>query len=150
MSIKIHTLITLYPLCTLGCPVSISAVRKVVMAEIWPPSWCLHSPDTGEYEERKKARGRLGERITYSCSAATQSPPRLKASGHGDNILWLTLGPRVDFMGGCLCVDERGADKGDLHNMFKVCCLRCAFVSVHSNRTFTRVECSLKQLVQRD
>lgn len=34
--------------------VSRSAVRKVVMAEIWPPSGCLHYPDTGEDEERER------------------------------------------------------------------------------------------------
>lgn len=119
-------------------PVSISAVRKVVMAEIWSPPWCLHSPDTGEDEDRKRERGKHRERITYSCSTTTQSTLRLSASGHVHNILWLKLRLR-------LCVDEWGADIEDLHNMFKACYLRLTFVSVHSNRTFTSDKCSRKE-----
>lgn len=70
-----------------------------MIAEIWPPSRCLHSPDTREDEERKKER----QRIAYSCSAPTQSPPKLRASGHGDSMLWLTSGAREDCVRG-VCV----------------------------------------------
>lgn len=34
-------------------PVCISAVKQIVMAEIWPPSWGLHSPDTWEDKARE-------------------------------------------------------------------------------------------------
>lgn len=115
------------------------------MAEIWPPSRCLHSPDTEEDEEGQEERGRLGERITCSCSAVTQSPPRLRASGHGDNILWLTLGPGVAFMRG-ICVHCVWMREGQIEETYITClrptCLRLAFVSVHSNRTFTSLKSS--------
>lgn len=150
-SIKIHTVITHWPLWTLDCLVSMWAVRKGAMAEIWPPSRCLHSPDTEEDEEGQEERGRLEERITCSCSAVTQSPPRPRASGHRDNIMayiraWSSFFERYLCV---LCVDERGADTGDLHNMFKAYCHRLAFVSIHSDRTLQALNAP-QQLVRWD
>lgn len=64
-------------------PVSISAVRKLRL-----PLDVYILQTEGRMEGERERDG--GERMTYSCSAPTQSPPRLSASGHGHNILWLT------------------------------------------------------------
>lgn len=80
------------------------------MAEMWPPSGCLHSPDTWEDEEKKRGEERdRGRELLTAAALETKSPSRRRASGHGHNKLWLTLGFGVVFYEGSLrvlCVDE--------------------------------------------
>lgn len=130
-------------------PVSISAVWKAVMAEIWAPSWCLHSPDAWEDEEGRREGWKPRERENYlqlwRCS------PKFPKSEHfwaRTQHIMAKIGFSGTFYEGCLhvsYVDEWGADKGDSHSMFKARCLHFAFVSVHPIQTFASDECPFKQ-----
>ena len=66
-------------------PVSVSAVRKVRLP------LDVYILQTEGRMEGERERDGWGGGMTYSCSAPTQSPPRLSASGHGHNILWLNI-----------------------------------------------------------
>lgn len=109
VAITIQTLITLYPLCTsdcfrLGLPVSVALSPHQLWERLWWQRFGLPL-DVYILQTQGRMRGERGKegdrvRITYSCSAAAQSPPRLRASGHGHSILWLTSEFRVVFMRG--------------------------------------------------
>lgn len=105
-------------LCTLGRGVSVSAGGKVARPEIWPPSWCLHSPDRGEDEEGAKERQRERERQNYlqlrRCNSKSSETEGLRARRqHIMANIWASL------LGLFVWEDEWGGDEGDLHNRFK-------------------------------
>lgn len=107
-------------------PVSISAVRKLRL----PLDVYILQTEGRMEGERERDRG---ERMTYSCSAPTQSPPRLSASGHGHNILWLTSWFRVDFIWG-VCVYCAWMSEGQMKETY-ITCFRPAALLSQSTQT---------------